>query len=643
MPRCLIGHKGYVTARFRVIAQARYGPDVRHLRSILYAVVLAPAVWVLVAVGLTHDLTARGRDGFAVESFTGLLMLLLGGAAYGILVFAPISPLGPTAAGVVFFAAGVWAISSPSSYADLWPAGVVKDGFDLSRPGYGLAALLSVPMILTVLSVRRWRGYEPLVLPLIGQIGRAAAPGIPMARMETAVLPVSDGAEEAERTTLLRLFEGPEERTTLLKRPGTDGESTTVVRIPVPTDGESTTIIRSPAASIAGLDGERPTVARPENGEDPTADVADDAEPTAAIASEEPTTIISAGESTVDISAGEPTADVAAEEATADVAAKETTANVAAEEPTVDVAAEETTTVFKAQGPAVAAAEDETTTVVSAGESTEDVAAEEPATVAVVEERPAEPMPEGESDTESAADAEGLDVADEPTDEEPAAADVADDELTTVLVTGEMSAAVADDQPVEALNGGADTETDEEAPSGLVPIMISAAEATEATEATEDAPEAAEFVEETTYLIVADETQQFETQPSFRLPGEQTVVVHPAARIPGETTQVLGTPGEDTRVIVQRPMDDTQVIRLPDDGERTQLLGSKAKKTGPDRRGSIAGAESPNFADDPTGRLQRPAAQPDEPARSMTVMNIERPPEDPPEIPSPRRSPESGG
>ncbi|MFI6073763.1 hypothetical protein ACIA5C_19525 [Actinoplanes sp. NPDC051343] len=581
----------------------------RHLRSILYAVVLAPAVWVLVAVGLTHDLTARGRDGFAVESFMGLLMLLLGGAAYGILVFAPISPLGPTAAGVVFFAAGVWAISSPSSYADLWPAGVVKDGFDLSRPGYGLAALLSVPMILTVLSVRRWRGYEPLVLPLIGQIGRAAAPGIPMARMETAVPPVADGAEEAERTTLLRLFEGPEERTTLLKRPAKDGDSTTVVRIPIPTDGESTTIIRSPAASSAGLDAEGPRVARPENGEEPTADVTGDAEPTAAIASEEPTTVIAAGESTVDISAGEPTADVTAEKPTADVTAEETTANVAAEEPTVDV---------EAEGPTV------------------DAEAEGPVTVAGVEERPTEPKSEGESegesDAQSAADAEGLDVADEPTDEEPAAADVADDELTTVLVAGETSAAAADDQPVEAPNGRANAESDEETPSDLVPIMISAAEVAE------DALEAAEFVEETTYLIVADETQ-----PSFRLPGEETVVVHPAARIPGETTQILGTPGEDTRVIVQRPMDDTQVIRSPDDGERTQLLGPKAKKTGPDRRGSIAGAESPNFADDPTGRLQRPAAQPDEPARSMTVMNIERPPEDPPEIPSPRRSPESDG
>jgi len=263
MPRCLIGHKGYVTARFRVIAQARYGPDVRHFRSILYAVVLAPAVWVLVAVGLTHDLTARGRDGFAVESFTGLLMLLLGGAAYGILIFAPISPLGPTVSGAVFLAAGAWAIASPTSYADVWPSGVVKEGFDLSRPGYGLAALLSVPMIMTVLSVRRWRGYQPLELPLLGPIGRAwgkaAAPGTPMAAMPTTVLPFEGGQTtvlpteggqttvlpiEGDQTTLLRLLDGPDERTTLLRRPAApEGDSTTVLR--PPPDGDETTILRS--------------------------------------------------------------------------------------------------------------------------------------------------------------------------------------------------------------------------------------------------------------------------------------------------------------------------------------------------------------------------------------------------------------
>jgi hypothetical protein len=71
---------------------------------------------------------------------------------------------------------------------------------------------------------------------------------------------------------------------------------------------------------------------------------------------------------------------------------------------------------------------------------------------------------------------------------------------------------------------------------------------------------------------------------------------------------------------------------MPDNGERTQLLGTSRTEKGTDRRGSIAGAESPNFADDPTGRLQIPEAQPDEPARTMTVMNMERPPE----VPSPR-------
>jgi len=132
-----------------------------------------------------------------------------------------------------------------------------------------------------------------------------------------------------------------------------------------------------------------------------------------------------------------------------------------------------------------------------------------------------------------------------------------------------------------------------------------------------------------------------------RVPGEQTVEVRPGVRASGDTTQVLRVPGEDTRVIPRRGMDDTQVIRRPDDGERTQVLrpaGRGGGRTGngrADRGGSIAGAESPNFADDPTGRLQIPVAQPEEPARTMTVMNLERPPEDGPEIPSPRRPSES--
>ncbi|MET0424774.1 MAG: hypothetical protein ABW046_12910, partial [Actinoplanes sp.] len=142
----------------------------RHFRSILYALVLAPVVWVLAGVGLTGDLATRGRDDFAVETYTGLLLLLLAGTAYGILVFAPISPAGPALAGLVYLGVTLWALNSPTGYADVWPPGVSKESFDLSRPGYGVAALLAVPLLVTTLSVRRWQRYEPVVLPIIGQL-----------------------------------------------------------------------------------------------------------------------------------------------------------------------------------------------------------------------------------------------------------------------------------------------------------------------------------------------------------------------------------------------------------------------------------------------------------------------------------------
>jgi hypothetical protein len=144
---------------------------VRHLRSILYALVLAPAVWILSGVGFTHDLTGRAPEYGGVETFTRLLLLLLAGTAYAILLLSPISPAGPAAFGVIFLGIGVWALASPSSYHDVWPASVAKDGFDLSLPGYGLAALLALPLICTALSLRRWERYEPPQVPLIGVLG----------------------------------------------------------------------------------------------------------------------------------------------------------------------------------------------------------------------------------------------------------------------------------------------------------------------------------------------------------------------------------------------------------------------------------------------------------------------------------------
>jgi len=180
---------------------------VRHFRSILYALVLAPAVWVLAAVGFTHDLTTRGRGDFAVESASGLLLLALAGAAYAILLLAPISPAGPLLGGLAFLGVSVWALVSPGGYAGVWPSAVAKEGFDLSRPGYGLAAMLALPLLCLMLSARRWARYEPPVLPLIGQVGRARGKAVvasadPTVEMRIAVSTPPPDATAAEPTVL---------------------------------------------------------------------------------------------------------------------------------------------------------------------------------------------------------------------------------------------------------------------------------------------------------------------------------------------------------------------------------------------------------------------------------------------------------
>ncbi|KUL36701.1 hypothetical protein [Actinoplanes awajinensis] len=165
----------------------------RHLRSILYALVLAPAIWVLAGVGFTHDLVSRGRDLFTAESLSGLLLLVFAGILHAIMAFTPISPAGPTLAGAAYLGVTYWAWTAPESYAGIWSPDVVKADFDLSRPGYGLAALLAVPLLCTALSARRWARYEPPVLPIIGEIGRFRGSA-----------KVAGDSIAAERTTVLR-------------------------------------------------------------------------------------------------------------------------------------------------------------------------------------------------------------------------------------------------------------------------------------------------------------------------------------------------------------------------------------------------------------------------------------------------------
>ncbi|HET6531156.1 MAG TPA: hypothetical protein VFH03_11175, partial [Actinoplanes sp.] len=255
----------------------------RHLRSILYALVLAPAVWILCGASDAGPLSVA--------------LLVLAGAAYAILLFAPISPLGPVLAGLIFLVLGGWGVAAPDSYAGIWSAGVTRDGFDLSRPGYALGLVLAVPLLATALNVRRWRGYEPSQLPLIGTLdrarGAAAAPGMPVAEEPTAAFsragiaaPVSAPPEPPIEAVPTEPLE-PAPAGSVSAEPGAAGPRSSVL-VPVAAAGDEPTVVTGAddqPTVVAGTDGEPtvvagagdgPTVAAsPDSGDDPTIFVVD--------------------------------------------------------------------------------------------------------------------------------------------------------------------------------------------------------------------------------------------------------------------------------------------------------------------------------------------------------------------------------
>ncbi|MEU8237728.1 hypothetical protein AB0C07_05755 [Actinoplanes missouriensis] len=267
----------------------------RHLRSILYALVLAPSIWILAGVGFTDDLSSRGRDFFAAESVSGLLLVLFAGILYAILTFAPVSPAGPVLAGVAYLSVTIWAWNSPAAYAALWSPEVSKEGFDLSRPGYGLAALLAIPLIGTALSARRWARYEPPVLPIIGEIGRFRG----KATVSTAPLSIAE---------------------------------TTVIRAGRPITDDRTVAIPAAAPDPAVPAADR-TVAVP------------GADRTVAFPTNDRTVAVRSADQTVAIADTDKTAMVAAPKPTATT---DTTAAVASPKPTVTAPSEDRTMVFPA-------------------------------------------------------------------------------------------------------------------------------------------------------------------------------------------------------------------------------------------------------------------------------------------------------
>ncbi len=139
----------------------------RHLLSLVLAVVAAPLIYVLTGYGfdrLSIRLEQFGH-GHWDKAALGLLALLGAGLLYALLILPRLSPVGPVLAGLGFVVITVWAQVSPAKLIDMLPRTVFGSAGAVIDPLPGIMLVLAVPLLLTVASPRRWRRYSHPAAP----------------------------------------------------------------------------------------------------------------------------------------------------------------------------------------------------------------------------------------------------------------------------------------------------------------------------------------------------------------------------------------------------------------------------------------------------------------------------------------------
>jgi hypothetical protein len=130
----------------------------RHLLSLILALVLSPLIYVAAGFSAVKVAEANGGDSLAiVPAVVGLGSALVAGALYALLVMARLSPLGPVLAGLAYLGVSAWALFDQGNFLSTVPGDLAGVRNVLHVPaGFG-SALLAVPLLATIFSPRRWR------------------------------------------------------------------------------------------------------------------------------------------------------------------------------------------------------------------------------------------------------------------------------------------------------------------------------------------------------------------------------------------------------------------------------------------------------------------------------------------------------
>jgi hypothetical protein len=139
----------------------------RHIRTLITAIVVAPLAWVLLAFGQERSANAfvdTNHDGIlhAGDFLRPLLLLAAAGLLLGVLGTLRISPLGAMVIGVVYTSSYMMLLVAPSRVVntfsdDVWVAG---RRLDLAAPiRTGTTMVLGVLLLVGAISVQRWRTW----------------------------------------------------------------------------------------------------------------------------------------------------------------------------------------------------------------------------------------------------------------------------------------------------------------------------------------------------------------------------------------------------------------------------------------------------------------------------------------------------
>jgi hypothetical protein len=143
---------------------------VRHLATVIAAVVLGPVTWVLLALGQDRSTAVFATDDppSAGDPLAPFVFIAVAGLLLGVLGTLRLSPLGATLVGLGYLGSAVAAIVAPTRVVDLLDHTVRVAGHDgnLATPvRTGSAALLGALLVVAVASVKRWRRWPQPAAP----------------------------------------------------------------------------------------------------------------------------------------------------------------------------------------------------------------------------------------------------------------------------------------------------------------------------------------------------------------------------------------------------------------------------------------------------------------------------------------------